>query len=122
MTPHSKEQLMPKLPDRHGYATVRLPSGDKAVITRVPRNRGSADRPDYEDTFYLHTSEGATPYALDDIRRIQTSMEPWTPRLKTDEEREALQEAEEGETLWSEALSVIGVDGRKERREAEVMS
>jgi hypothetical protein len=109
---------MPSLPDRHGYEAVRLPGGEKAVITRVPRNRGSADRPDYEDTFYLHTPEGTTRYALGDIRRIQATLEPWTPHLKTDEEREALQEAEEGERLWAEALSVIGAGGSKGRANA----
>ena len=118
--PHTKTELMPTLPDRHGYEAVRLPGGEKAVITRVPRNRGSADRPEYRDTFYLHTSEGTTPYALEDIRRIQATLEPWTPRLKTDDERKALQEAEEGEILWAEALSVIGVDGSKDRQLAEV--
>ena len=125
MTPHSKEQLMPSLPDRHGYVTVRLPGGEKAVITRVPRNRGTSDQPEYRDTFYLHTSEGATRYALEVIRRIQDTLEPWTPRPETKEGEKALQKAEEGKTLWSEALSVIGVGGssdRTDRQPAEVMS
>ena len=119
---------MPSLPDRHGYATVRLPSGDKAVITRVPRNRGSADRPEFTDTFYLHTAEDTTRYGLLAIRRIQDTLEPWTPWPETEKGQEALREAEEGEILWSEALSVIGVDGskdqtdRKDRQPAEVMS
>jgi len=131
--PHTKTELMPTLPDRHGYEAVRLPGGEKAVITRVPRNRGSADRPEYRDTFYLHTSEGTTPYALEDIHRIQASMEPWTPRATTETEKEALQKAEEGKILWTEALGMIGVDGSKsegnasqasatDRRTAEVIS
>jgi hypothetical protein len=118
MTPHSHEQLMPSLPDRYGYATVRLPGGDKAVITRVPRDQGTSGRPDYRDTFYLHTPEDATRYALQNIRRIQETLEPWTPHLKTDEERKAFQKAEEGETLWSEALGVIGACGSKDQADA----
>jgi len=127
-TPHTKTELMPTIPDRHGYQTVRLPSGDKAVITRVPRNRGTSDQPEYRDTYYLHTSEGATRYALEDIRHIQDALEPWTPWPETKEGEKALQKAEEGEILWSEALSVIGVDGskdqadRRDRQPAEVVS
>ena len=128
MTTPSKEQLMPLLPDRHGYQTIRLPSGDKAVITRVPRNRGTSEQPEYQDTFYLHTPEGATRYALGDIRRIQDTLEPWTPWPETEEGEKALQKAEKGKILWSEALNVISVDGskdqadRKDRQPAGVMS
>jgi len=120
--PHTKAELMPRLPDRHSYEAVRLPGGEKAVITRLPRNQGTSEQPDYRDTFYLHTLEGTTPYALGDIRRIQTSLEPWTPWPQTEEGEEALQKAEEGEILWSEALNVVGVDGSKDRQLAEVVS
>ena len=134
MTTPSKRQLMPSLPDRDGHQTVRLPSGDKAVMTRVPRDQGTPGCPNFRDTVYVHTARGTTRYALRDIRRIQTALEPWTPHPATETEAEALRKAEEGKILWAEALSVIGVDGSrdrsdadgrreaKDRREAEVVS